>query len=44
MARRQGGKLDPPAIEERIGTDESASASLCDKRREGCLDLADVLA
>ena len=43
MARRQGGKLDPPATEENVGTDQECVDLVADKRREGSFDLAAVV-
>ena len=42
MARRQGGKLEPPDIEQRVGTDHERIDSIANERREGSLDLAAV--
>ena len=40
MARRQGGKLHPPAGEKGVGADEKRVGPLAHKRREGHIDLA----
>ena len=40
MARRQVGKLDPPAGEERVGGDEEGVGLVAHKRCEGRIDLA----
>src|SRR5262249_49176057 len=42
MARRQRGKLDPPAVEKRVGSDDQRVHLVADQRRERRLDLAAV--
>src|SRR5262245_25752422 len=42
MARRQRGKMDPPAVEKRVGSDDQRVHLVADQRRERHLDLAAV--
>src|SRR5215467_203347 len=42
MARRQRGKLDPPAVEKRVGSDDQRVYLVADQRRERRLDLTAV--
>jgi hypothetical protein len=42
MARRKLGKLESPAVEERVGADQERVCSDADKRGEGGLDPAAV--
>src|SRR6516162_8394321 len=42
MARRQRGKLDPPAVEKWVGSDDQRVHLVADQRRERRLDLAAV--
>ena len=42
MARRQRGKLDPPAVEKRVGSDDQRVHLVADQRCERRLDLAAV--
>ena len=42
MARRQGGKLEPPVGKEDVGTDQERADSVLDKRHECSLDIAAV--
>src|SRR5215475_11760852 len=42
MARRQRGKLDPPAVEKRVGSDDQRVHLVADQRRKRRLDLAAV--
>src|SRR5262249_31084110 len=42
MPRCQRGKLNAPAIEERIGADHERTGSLAHQRRKGSLDLAAI--
>ena len=40
MPRRQRSKLEPPAEEERVGSDNERIGTVADERREGSLDVA----
>src|SRR2546430_6342120 len=42
MPRRQRSKLEPPAEEERVGSDHECIGTVADERREGGFDLAAV--